>query len=356
MYYLMAQSGGGNFERKAGYILVATPSPTTYTLPVANTDYPRYILVALGDTVVFTQSSGLTNIYIDSEPNSDSAGTNIVREVSSVFPFTWSTSSASVTSQYKVTTDNGALIYHVIIVPRPAPPPPYLSCPNCSAGTYSLAGDTACTNCGYGSYSAAISSACTVCPVGTKCSSTTSPAPVSCGLGNYQGSTGQSFCSTCPQDKYCSSATTSVPSSCPTYTTSAAGSYTLLQCRCVQGYVCTYTKRITAVVTLNTTLSRFNSDFGGVRTSFINAVANAAGVSSSQVTISGVVPKTGNRRRLLGAEEAFIDVHTAINGAEKLHRLDFHLARHSATLHQAHSWQESHSLAATPVKRRPMLG
>jgi len=112
------------------------------------------------------------------------------------------------------------------------------------------------------------------------------------------------------------------------------------------------------VVTLNTTLSRFNSDYGGVKTSFINAVASAAGVSSSQVTISGVVPKTSNRRRLLGSDrlEAFIDVHTAIDGAERLHRLDFHLARHSATLHQGSSWQESHSLATMPVKRRPMLG
>lgn len=346
MYYLMSDYGHP-FERKAAYILVATPSPTTYTLPVASTANPRHILVALGDTVVFTQSSGLTNIYIDSQPNSDSAGTNLVREVTSVFPFTWSTSGASLTSQYKVTTDNGALIYHVIIVPRPAPPPPYLSCPNCSAGTYSLAGNTACTDCGYGYYSAAVSSVCTVCPVGTKCNSTTTSAPVSCGLGNYQGSTGQSFCSTCPLDQYCGSQTTSVPISCPAHTTASAGSYTLLQCRCVQGYVCSYTKRITTVVTLNTTLSRFNSDYGGVKTAFINAVASAAGVPSSQVTIN-TVTSSGGRRLLSFGDRGSIEVKVVVEGAERLHNLAGHLAKHNVLLHQGHTWEESHSLQSSP--------
>ena len=355
MYYVMATTGGLGTIRNAGYILVATPSPATYNLPLALTTQPRWILVALGDTVVFTQSSGLTNIYIDSEPNSDSAGTISNREATGVFPFTWSTSSASVSSQYIVSTDNGAMLFYIIIVPRPtSTASPYLTCPNCSTGTYSLAGNTACTNCGYGNYSAAVSSSCTTCPVGTMCNSITTPTPVNCGLGNYQGSTGQSSCMTCPQNQYCASPTTSTPITCPTHTSSVAGSSSLLQCRCTQGFVCTYTKRITAVITLNSTLYNFNNDVGGVKTALINAVATAAGVTASKVTINSAAQKTGNRRLLeLSGSHSFIDVHTVIEGAERLRGLDLHLAKHSATLHKDHSWQEAHTLSARPA--RPML-
>ena len=355
MYYVMATTGGSGTIRNAGYILVATPSPATYNLPLALTTQQRWILVALGDTVVFTQSSGLTNIYIDSEPNSDSAGTISNREATGVFPFTWSTSSASVSSQYIVSTDNGAMLFYIIIVPRPtSTASPYLTCPNCSTGTYSLAGNTACTNCGYGNYSAAVSSSCTTCPVGTMCNSITTSTPVNCGLGNYQGSTGQSSCMTCPQNQYCASPTTSTPITCPTHTSSVAGSSSLLQCRCTQGFVCTYTKRITAVITLNSTLYNFNNDVGGVKTALINAVATAAGVTASKVTINSAAQKTGNRRLLeLSGSHSFIDVHTVIEGAERLRGLDLHLAKHSATLHKDHSWQEAHTLSARPA--RPML-
>ena len=355
MYYVMATTGGLGTIRNAGYILVATPSPATYNLPLALTTQQRWILVALGDTVVFTQSSGLTNIYIDSEPNSDSAGTISNREATGVFPFTWSTSSASVSSQYIVSTDNGAMLFYIIIVPRPtSTASPYLTCPNCSTGTYSLAGNTACTNCGYGNYSAAVSSSCTTCPVGTMCNSITTSTPVNCGLGNYQGSTGQSSCMTCPQNQYCASPTTSTPITCPTHTSSVAGSSSLLQCRCTQGFVCTYTKRITAVITLNSTLYNFNNDVGGVKTALINAVATAAGVTASKVTINSAAQKTGNRRLLeLSGSHSFIDVHTVIEGAERLRGLDLHLAKHSATLHKDHSWQEAHTLSARPA--RPML-
>ena len=355
MYYVMATTGGSGTIRNAGYILVATPSPATYNLPLALATQPRWILVALGDTVIFTQSSGLTNIYIDSEPNSDSAGTISNREATGVFPFTWSTSSASVSSQYIVSTDNGAMLFYIIIVPRPtSTASPYLTCPNCSTGTYSLAGNTACTNCGYGNYSAAVSSSCTTCPVGTMCNSITTSTPVNCGLGNYQGSTGQSSCMTCPQNQYCASPTTSTPITCPTHTSSVAGSSSLLQCRCTQGFVCTYTKRITAVITLNSTLYNFNNDVGGVKTALINAVATAAGVTASKVTINSAAQKTGNRRLLeLSGSHSFIDVHTVIEGAERLRGLDLHLAKHSATLHKDHSWQEAHTLSARPA--RPML-
>ena len=108
------------------------------------------------------------------------------------------------------------------------------------------------------------------------------PAPVSCGQGNYQGSTGQSFCLTYPATQYCSSATTQTPASCPAHTFSANGSHLLLQCEFVLGYNCAFKKQITAVVTLNTMLYNFNNNLNGVQTAFIQAVAAAAGSAPSR--------------------------------------------------------------------------
>jgi hypothetical protein len=105
------------------------------------------------------------------------------------------------------------------------------------------------------------------------------------------------------------------------------------------------------VVTLDTTLSDFNNDVGGVKTTFINAVAIAAGVSTSQVSIAVVLPKNGSGRRLFANSNQPIDVHVDIEGAERIHQLDQHLNQ----LHMQHHWEERHSLISTPVMRRPIL-
>jgi hypothetical protein len=87
---------------------------------------------------------------------------------------------------------------------------------------------------------------------------------------------------------------------------------------------------------------------GGIRTAFINAVAGAAGVSPAKVTINSVVAK-GMGRRLL-SHDNFIDVFTSVQGAEQLRKLSFHLAKHSATLHLGHSWQEAHTVTSSPLQ------
>jgi hypothetical protein len=158
------------------------------------------------------------------------------------------------------------------------------------------------------------------------------------------------MCPACEANSYCSNPTTI--RSCPTHTSSLQGSSSLLNCRCEQGYKCAYSKKITAVVTLNTTVSSFTDDVGGVRTSFLNAVATAAGVATSQVSISGVVPKKGGGRRLLSeADHDHIDVHTDIEGAERLHQLEKHLNE----IHVQHRWEERHSVLSTPIMRRPIM-
>ena len=104
------------------------------------------------------------------------------------------------------------------------------------------------------------------------------------------------------------------------------------------------------MVTLNTTANNFNTDSGGVKSAFLAAVASAAGVSQAQITINAVIPKTSGRR-LLGSEitHAMIDVHAVVDGAERLHNLAWHLAKHSLSLHQGHSWEEKHTIKSHAI-------
>jgi hypothetical protein len=173
-----------------------------------------------------------------------------------------------------------------------------------------------------------------------------------CSTGKYSMAIASSVdCPLCPSNYYCTDSITIKV--CPTHTSSSVGSSSLLNCRCDQGFKCAYSKRITAIVTLNSTTSSFNNDVGGIKTAFINAVASAAGVSSNQVTINNVLAKKKGRRLL--EAESFIDVFTSVEGAERLHKLDLHLSKHSLTLHQGHSWQEAHTVTSHAIIRRPVL-
>jgi hypothetical protein len=166
---------------------------------------------------------------------------------------------------------------------------------------------------------------------------------------------------------------------CPLHTTSSAGAYSRVNCRCDPGYQCTYYKQIQAVVTLNATLWEFNNDIGGVRTAFIAAMAAAAGVQPSQVTINGVVIRN-RRRNLLSIATDFIaadsgdsnatgrqllsvpsesspsqsqqtiEVHTSVIGSTRLRDLDKHLERHNKNLHITHRWEQAHKVHAVPME------
>lgn len=253
------------------------------------------------------------------------------------------------------------------------------ACLSCPVGDFCPVASTNTTFCASGSYrgseGATQQADCTVCPQGNFCP-VRSVNPVNCSSGTFRPSTAgaavsdctvcatgkyslaiasSTDCPLCPSNYYCANSTTI--KTCPTHTSSTAGSSSLLHCRCDPGFKCAYSKRITALVTLNATTSTFNNNVGGIRTAFINAVADAAGVSSNQVTINSVVSKPTNRggRRLLSADENFIDVFATVQGAERLHKLDFHLARHSATLHQGHSWQEAHTVISSAIRRGPIF-
>ncbi len=191
------------------------------------------------------------------------------------------------------------------------------------------------------------------------------------------------------------------------HTTSAAGSYSRLNCRCTPGYSCTYYKRIQAIVTLNATVSDFNNDVGGIKTAFIAGMAAAANVTTNFVTINGVIARNnlvtgGGSRRLLSLpaarksslkaaaeeraselsiQEEFeqmpklheeqkmrrsmnlavhgdpykdepdtIRVFATVAGAGRLNHLEHRLERHAPGLHIANRWERHQSIKASKAE------
>ncbi len=141
------------------------------------------------------------------------------------------------------------------------------------------------------------------CPVGNYKSQIDAFSNATCSIcppGTYSISPTKAMtCPSCPANSYCISSDAIQP--CPTYTHSVSGSSSVLQCRCDSGYACSYSKRISATIILNSTVTDFNSNYNNVKGDFINAVAFAAGVSPSDVVIDGVISQTGGgaRRRIL---------------------------------------------------------
>jgi hypothetical protein len=162
-----------------------------------------------------------------------------------------------------------------------------------------------------------------------------------------------SNCPLCEANFYCRTST--LKDVCPLHTTSSAGSYSRVNCICDPGYQCTYYKQIQAIVTLNATMWEFQNNVNGVRTAFIAAMAAAAGVQPSQVTINDVLAQTGRRLLALssGDQRGMIDVHASVHGAVVLNDLDKHLNRHIENLHISHSWKQAPQVRAVALARSP---
>jgi hypothetical protein len=192
---------------------------------------------------------------------------------------------------------------------------------------------------------------CKQCPYAQFCPLATT-TPTDCAAGSYRNdtkATNQSDCYHCPANYYCPKKSY-IPVSCPANTGSNPDSGSLLDCRCLAGYQCTYTKQISATVTLNSTASDFQSNVNNVQTNFKLAIAAAAGVDVSKVIINGISSGTGRRLLSLRARDEVISVRATALGATGLHGLPQHLARHSPFLHIDHSWSEAHKVVSLPVE------
>jgi len=246
-------------------------------------------------------------------------------------------------------------------------------CISCPAGQYCPLQTTTPTPCPAGAYrlisGGADSSDCSSCPVGNYCPIGT-VTPVQCSAGTYRVTTGasqlsdcilclpgtyslqvgrSSNCPLCEVNFYCRTSTSK--DICPLHTVSAAGSYSRINCLCDPGFQCTYYKQIQAVVTLNATLWEFNNNVNGVKTAFIAAMAAAAGVQPSQITINDVMSKSRRRRLLaLDSDGELIDVHASIIGSVKLKDLDQHLNRHKENLHVQHQWKRAQKIEVVPIQ------
>jgi hypothetical protein len=89
---------------------------------------------------------------------------------------------------------------------------------------------------------------------------------------------------------------------------------TILDCRCLAGFVCTYTKRISVVLTLHEITWNMTTIAGLSQSAVIDAIAQAAGVARGMVVINGMF--TG-RRRLMGLDRRH-KMFITVSGAETL--------------------------------------
>ena len=165
-----------------------------------------------------------------------------------------------------------------------------LFCQNCTAGTYStvIGADNAlvCQNCTNGTYSAAGAFNCINCDTGFSSSdgaayctlTQTLQSPV-CVVGTYGM---HPNCNPCP----------------PNTNSSVNHTSTLLDCRCLPGFFCTYSKRINVRVTLSNITWDMLNVAGLASSPVIDAIAAAAGVSRDSVIINGVIAGSSGRRMM----------------------------------------------------------
>ena len=174
-------------------------------------------------------------------------------------------------------------------------------CTPCSAGQavgYSI--DTGinttasiCLNCSAGTYSSSEASwTCFTCAEGSYSSENSATACIACGAGMYQTGTGMTIynCTGCYQGKYQPSIKASACIQCPSNTTSLSPrSTSVLNCLCLAGNICKYTKNIRATIRLNSTnIAVFNAT---QKSAFTQTVANAAGVLQALVNIEKITAK-----------------------------------------------------------------
>lgn len=112
------------------------------------------------------------------------------------------------------------------------------------------------------------------------------------------------------------------------------------------GFHCVYFKQVRAVVTLNTTLSAFQHDTGGVRSIFVSGLA-AAGACSRSGHHQGVQPIRGSRRVLPSPHE--IIVRAELDGTGELTQL----GRHLTGLHVDDEWTTEISVRVLAERAQP---
>ena len=299
LYFLMPTVG--STIRYALDVFVASPTPVTLTYRLYASADPSQnhfnpVAACMGDTIVLDKASSIqsaANIVIICFPRGPMAHSDLVFKVSGAAPVSWTVDAGAGNSQCLI----GMNVYNrglrTVGVLR------IYNRPTGSTSSIPVSwSEFACASCAPG----------------------------------YRSSKGASNCTACERGQYSANAAAVSCTRCPAFTTSIHNaSASLLDCVCLPGYTCAYTKRIHVVIRVrNATASQFNHN----RSAFLAAVAKAAGVGVSQVTVLNV---TEASRRLMpgGGDDVYhLEVVDAV-------RVD------TAALHSrgiAVTWAPAHAL------------
>lgn len=248
-------------------------------------------------------------------------------------------------------------------------------CILCNAGTFSnvtmATSSLTCSQCAPGSYATGSGmtdaiSACIGCQAGSYGTSTGASDVSACSLcqaGTYSGGSGYSACQQCVGCTPCLAGSTSDPTvcgcqsgfygtpltgctQCPPNTNSPPGSVNALGCRCLAGYVCTYTKvlRISLFMNFNNTPAPTTAD-ALLNSALMASVAQAAGVPVGNIQVVSITPTPQGGRRS-GETESTYEVVCLLSGVSEARHGN--LRRAGASL-----WQgEAYSVEArrkTPI-------
>lgn len=224
------------------------------------------------------------------------------------------------------------------------------ACMACPPGQVAMPGSTACAPCIIPQIPTSDGRMCQDCPKGMVCQE--DGAVITCPLGTYgpfTGATSLDQCMTCPPNQVCSEP--SVAESCPPNTHSKPGSTSMLQCECDFGFECMYTKSLRGKVVLPVEPESFDED---MQQSFVQAIADAAGVSPDRVRIISIERATGTSMRSARARpEKRTQVMIRVMGATSFKGVKHVLQKHgfpSAVVKTRVSWD--HHVEA---RRRPSL-
>ena len=210
---------------------------------------------------------------------------DVALEVSLKGPYYFSAASQENLLVDMITESDGNLAVHVMGLAPSTTTLPKLSPPAvCYPGTFRLDAFT-CEICPWGFWCPGTlpnaEATANACPLGTANPLAGMSAPSACVLcagGTYAYASGASLCMACPSGFYCSGGA-AAPTQCPAHTTTSDGASSAADCACMPDYTCTYSRRVTLQLALNTTmtLQELQSD-SGIATTLRDGMLMALGL------------------------------------------------------------------------------
>lgn len=154
------------------------------------------------------------------------------------------------------------------------------------------------------------------CPAGSYCPAGNTGA-VPCARGTFAstGSRAVACTDACPANSFCPAGAAS-PTPCPANTASTVNAWSIYNCTCNTGYACVYTALTRLTVRVPVSVQTWLAN-PALQAALVNAIAAAAGVDPSKVTVKGRAPVLGGRRLLglLAGKDKMTELSVSIEGA-----------------------------------------